>query len=149
MLFGAFRPPQYPSEIEGTGPVAVAASKLFRHQSVISRKELLLGALVEASFSAVGVDQVWAELQSYEQRGILVKLAGEERAECWTTPGIAASEARLLRAADRSDERDWFHLWQSRLVAQILCQDQRRTRTTGGGVHWHGDNDLGSAPWRA
>jgi hypothetical protein len=97
-----------PPEIEGTGPVAVAASKLFRHQSVISRKELLLGALVEASFSAVSVDQVWAEIQSYEQRGILIKLAGEERAECWTTPSIAASEARLLRAADRSDERDWF-----------------------------------------
>lgn len=93
-----------PPEIEGTGPVAVAASKLFRHQSVIARKELLHGALVEASFLAVGIDQVRAELQSYEDRGILHRLAGEERAECWTTPFIAAAEASLLRAADRPDE---------------------------------------------
>lgn len=97
-----------PPEIEGTGPVAVAASKLFRHQSVINRKELLLGALVEASFGKVSIDQVWTELQTYEQDGVLIKLAGEERAECWTTPAIAASESRLLRAADRLDERDWF-----------------------------------------
>lgn len=97
-----------PPEIEGTGPVAVAASKLFRHQSVISRKELLLGALVEATFGAVSIDKVRAELQSYEQRGILRRLAGKERGECWTTSSIAATEASLLRAADRHDEHDWF-----------------------------------------
>ncbi len=97
-----------PPEIEGTGPVAVAASKLFRHQSVISRKELLLGALVEATFGAVSIDKVRAELQSYEQRGILRRLVGKERGECWTTPSIAATEASLLRAADRHDEHDWF-----------------------------------------
>jgi conjugative relaxase-like TrwC/TraI family protein len=97
-----------PPEIEGPGPVAVAASKLFRHQSVISRKELLLGALVEATFSAVSIDAVRAELQSYEQRGTLRRLAGKERGECWTTPSIAATEASLLRAADRHDEHDWF-----------------------------------------
>ncbi|WP_439924924.1 AAA family ATPase [Nitrobacter sp. JJSN] len=97
-----------PPEIKGTGPVAVAASKLFRHQSVIGRKELLHSALVEASFLAVGIDQVWAELHSYEARGILRRLAGKERTECWTTASIAAAEARLLRAADRSDEHDWF-----------------------------------------
>jgi conjugative relaxase-like TrwC/TraI family protein len=97
-----------PPEIEGTGPVAVAASKLFRHQSLITRKDLLHGALVEATFLAVGIDQVWAELQSYEERGILVRLAGQERAECWTTPSIAATEASLLRSADRPNEHDWF-----------------------------------------
>ncbi len=97
-----------PPEIEGTGPVAVAASKLFRHQSVIARKDLLHGALVEASLLAVSIDKVWEELQSYEARGILVRLAGEERAECWTTPSIAAAEASLLRASDRLDEHDWF-----------------------------------------
>jgi len=97
-----------PPEIAGTGPVAVAASKLFRHQSVIIRKELLQGALAEASLLAVGIDQVWHELQSYEAHGILVRLAGEEWAECWTTPSIAAAEASLLRAADRLDEHDWF-----------------------------------------
>jgi conjugative relaxase-like TrwC/TraI family protein len=97
-----------PPEIEGTSPVAVAASKLFRHQSVISRKELLLSALVEATFSAVSIDEVRAQLQSYEERGILCRLAGEEMGECWTTPSIAATEASLLRAADRHDEHDWF-----------------------------------------
>ena len=44
-----------PPEIEGTGPVAVAASKLFQHQSVIARKDLLHGALVEASLLAVSM----------------------------------------------------------------------------------------------
>ncbi|RQH06874.1 MobF family relaxase [Bradyrhizobium sp. RP6] len=97
-----------PPEIEGTGPVAVAASKLLRHQSVISRKELLHGAFVEAGLLAVGIDQVWAELQAYEERGALRQLTGEERAECWTTPAIAAAEASLLRAANRLDEHDWF-----------------------------------------
>jgi conjugative relaxase-like TrwC/TraI family protein len=97
-----------PPEIEGAGPVAVAASKLFRHQSVISRKELLLGALVEASLAAVSIDQMRAELQSFEQRGILLRLAGKDQGEYWTTPSIAAIEASLLRAADRHDERDWF-----------------------------------------
>lgn len=97
-----------PPEIEGTGPVAVAASKLFRHHSVIFRKELLQGALVEAAILGVGIDPVLAELQSYEQNGILHRLAGKERANCWTTPSIAAAEASLLRAANRLDEQDWF-----------------------------------------
>lgn len=97
-------------EIEGTGPVAVAASKLFRHQSVVFRRELLQSALVEASLLGEGIDQVLAELQSYEQRGILQRLTGKERAGCWTTPSIAAAEASLLRAANRLDEQDWFRL---------------------------------------
>ena len=97
-----------PPEIEGVGPVAVAASKLFRHQSVISRKELVHGALIEAGIRALGIDQVWEELRSYEERGIVRKLTDEGRAEYWTTPAIAAAEASLLRSADRLDERNWF-----------------------------------------
>ena len=97
-----------PPEIEGTGPVAIAASKLFRHQSVIARKELLHGALVEAGIGAVGIDQVRSELRSYEERGILRWLAGKERTECWTTTAIAAAEASLLRSANRLNEQDWF-----------------------------------------
>lgn len=95
-------------EIEGTGPMAIAASKLFRHHSVIARKELLHGALIEAGIAAIGIDQVWAELRSYEERGTLSRLAGKERTECWTTPAIAAAEASLLRSADRLNEQDWF-----------------------------------------
>lgn len=97
-----------PPEIEGAGPVAVAASKLFRHQSVITRKELVHGALIEAAIRAVSIDQVWAELRSYEERGVVRKLNGEGRAEYWTTPAIAFAEASLLRSADRLNEQDWF-----------------------------------------
>lgn len=97
-----------PPEIEGSGPVAVAASKLFRHQSVITRKELVHGALIEAAIRAVSIDQVWAELRSYEERGILRKLTSEGRAEYWSTPAIAAAEASLLRSTDRLNEQDWF-----------------------------------------
>lgn len=97
-----------PPEIEGTGPVAVAASALFRHQNVLHRKDLLLNALVRASLAGVGIAEVYRELETYEQQGVLRKLTGTERAECWTTPSIAASEASLLRAVDRPNERDWF-----------------------------------------
>lgn len=97
-----------PPEIAGLGPVAVAASKLFRHQSVINRKELLHRAFIEAAIRAVSIDQVWAELRLHEERGIVRKLAGREKAECWTTPAIAAAEASLLRSADRLNEQDWF-----------------------------------------
>lgn len=97
-----------PPEIIGSGPVAVAASKLFRHESVISRKDLLFGALVEATLTTVGIDAVRAELELLEQSRVLLRLAGKEKGECWTTPSIAGIEASLLRAADRRDERDWF-----------------------------------------
>jgi len=97
-----------PPEVGGAGPIAVAASKLFRHQSVIGRRELLQSAFVEAAFLGVGADQVLAELRKHEERGILHRLAGKDRAECWTTPSIATVEASLLRAANRLDEHDWF-----------------------------------------
>ncbi|WFU72911.1 MobF family relaxase [Bradyrhizobium sp. CB2312] len=97
-----------PPEIEGSGPVAVAASKLFRHQSVITRRDLVHGALIEAAIRAVSIDQVWAELRSYEECGIVRKLTGERQAEYWTTQAIAAAEASLLRSADRLNEQDWF-----------------------------------------
>jgi ATP-dependent exoDNAse (exonuclease V) alpha subunit len=71
---------------------------------------LLLGSLVEASRAGISVDRVRTELQHLEQNGTLLQLAGEERAECWTTPSIAAVEASLLRGADRLDERDWFKI---------------------------------------
>jgi hypothetical protein len=105
-------------EIIGSGPVAIAASKLFHHESVISRKDLLFGALVEATMTAVAIDTVRAELELFEQRNILIRLAGKERGECWTTPAIASVEASLLRAADRDDEHDWF---QSQAVDAALA----------------------------
>lgn len=97
-----------PPEVPGMGPIAIAASALFRHESVINREELLRDALIEATFTGVGIERVWADLELDEERGILCKLAGNERAECWTTPSIANVEASLLRAADRQNEHDWF-----------------------------------------
>ena len=40
-----------------------------------------------------------AELAELERSGQLVRLVRSERQACWTTPGIAAAEAALLRAA--------------------------------------------------
>ncbi|MGO3928173.1 MobF family relaxase [Rhodopseudomonas pseudopalustris] len=97
-----------PPAIEGSGPVAIAASALFKHQSVVSRKELLVRSLAEATFMSKGIDDVISELSLHETQGLLLKLNQEDLAECWTTPTIAAAEASLLRAADRPNERNWF-----------------------------------------
>lgn len=106
----AFDPP----EIPGTMPVARAASGLLRHESVITRAALLQASLEEASLHGLGIGAVEAELARLEQDGTLVRLASATLAPaqgaCWTTPGIAACEAALLRAAERSGERVWIGL---------------------------------------
>jgi conjugative relaxase-like TrwC/TraI family protein len=106
----AFDPP----EIPGTTPVARAASGLLRHESVITRAALLQASLEEASLHGLGIGAVEAELARLEQDGTLVRLASATLAPaqgaCWTTPGIAACEAALLRAAERSGERVWIGL---------------------------------------
>jgi conjugative relaxase-like TrwC/TraI family protein len=96
----AFDPP----EIVGSEPVAVAASELFRHDSVIDRQRLLEGALIQAALKKLGPDEVYLELARLEASGGLLRLS----ADCWTTPAIAACEAAMLRAADRPQEREWF-----------------------------------------
>jgi conjugative relaxase-like TrwC/TraI family protein len=90
-----------PPEIAGTMPVARAASALFRHENVLSRKSLIERALDEAALQGLGLAAVRAELAELERSGQLVRLVRSERQACWTTPGIAAAEAALLRAADR------------------------------------------------
>ena len=89
-------------EIAGSTPVALAASALFRHENVLSRKSLIERALDEAALQGFGIVSVRAELAELERTGQLVRLILSERDACWTTPGIAAAEAALLRAADRS-----------------------------------------------
>lgn len=104
----AFDPP----EIAGDTPVARAASTLFRHESVITRAGLLQASLEEAALQGLGIGAVEAELARLEADGALLRLASEaldrRQGACWTSPGIAACEAALLRAAERSGERVWI-----------------------------------------
>ena len=93
-----------PPEIAGRGPVAVAASALFRHDSVIDRRRLLEGGFVEAALQKLGPDDVYAELLDLEAKGALLRLSDD----CWTTPAVAACEAAMMRAANRPQEREWF-----------------------------------------
>ena len=98
-----------PPEIAGDTPVAVAASALFRHESVVTRSDLLRAALVEAGLKGIGIAPVYAELERLERDGTLLRL-GPERGDGrrWTTPSIAAVEAAMLRAANRPAERQWI-----------------------------------------
>ena len=49
-----------PPEIPGAQAVAIDASNLFRHDSVVDRRRLLEGALVEAALQRLGPNQVYA-----------------------------------------------------------------------------------------
>ena len=101
-----------PPEIPGDGPVARATSTLFRHESVLARKDLLQRALEIAGVAGLGIDAVAAELARLERDGTLLPLADAAMvpgaSACWTSPGIAACEAAMLRAADRPLERTWI-----------------------------------------
>ncbi|ONF45975.1 MobF family relaxase [Methylobacterium radiotolerans] len=93
----AFDPP----EIAGATPGARAASALFLHENVLTRRSLIERALDEAALQGLGLAAVQDKLAELERSGQLVRLVQAEREACWTTPGIAAAEAALLRAADR------------------------------------------------
>ncbi|WP_375454351.1 MobF family relaxase [uncultured Methylobacterium sp.] len=97
-----------PPEIAGETPVARAASALFRHQNVVDRKSLIEQALNDASLQGIGIAAVRAEITALEEQGQLVRLSPSDGQACWTTPGIAAAEAALLRAADRPEARSRF-----------------------------------------
>ena len=97
-----------PPELPGEGPVARAASELFRHESVIERKDLLQRAFELAGLAGLSPDTVAAELAALQDDGRLLRLDDEARPQRWTTPAIAACEAAMLRSAERPDERDWL-----------------------------------------
>lgn len=97
-----------PPELPGDGPVARAASGLFRTGSVIERKDLLQRAFELAGLAGLSPDAVETELRSLQNDGRLLRLDNEDRPQRWTTPGIAACEAAMLQAARRPDERDWI-----------------------------------------
>ncbi|RYB01652.1 MobF family relaxase [Lichenibacterium ramalinae] len=92
-----------PPEVQGTTPAQLAASHLFRHETVIDRTAWLERALVEASLQSIPIAAVRAEMAELERDGTLLRLPGPETAPRWTTPALASVEAALLRAADRPD----------------------------------------------
>jgi hypothetical protein len=108
----AARAPFDPPEIVGDTPVAWAASALFRHENVLSRAALLQAALEEASLRGLGIEAVEAELTELERDGRLMPLStvalDPGQTACWTSPGLAACEAALLRGAERPGERMWI-----------------------------------------
>ncbi|MDP3411017.1 AAA family ATPase [Bosea sp. (in: a-proteobacteria)] len=97
-------PPELPRE----GLVARAASELFRHESVIERKDLLQRAFELAGLAGLSPDTVEAELAALQDDGRLLRPDDEVRPQRWTTPAIPACEAAMLRSAERPDERDWL-----------------------------------------
>lgn len=118
-----------PPEVPGTTPVAIAASALFRHESVVERGTLLRQALVEASLQGIGIDPVYDEVARLERVGALHRLGADpEGAQRWTTPAIAKVEAAMLRAANRPSERSWFNqqaVEDALAVAPHLSAEQR------------------------
>ena len=100
------RAPEMPfdrPEIPGTTPVALAASTLFRHETVIDRTSLLQQSLIEASLQSISIAAVREEMAALEQDGTLLRLPGSPNSPHWTTPALARVEAALLRAADRPE----------------------------------------------
>ena len=110
----AIEVPFDPPEITGTTPARLAASHLFRHETVIDRTAWLERALVEASLQGVSIAAVRAEMAELERDGTLLRLPGTDASPRWTTPALASVEAALLRAADRPDVP-------SRIDAEVLA----------------------------
>ena len=118
-----------PPEIAGESPVAVAASALFRHESVLTRRDLLQRALIEASLRGAGIRSVYAGIAGLEANGTLIRLGEPAAGECWTTPAIAAEEARMLRIADGKPSGSWFRaeaIEAALDAAPDLSEEQRR-----------------------
>jgi conjugative relaxase-like TrwC/TraI family protein len=97
-----------PPEVAGSTCVALAASEIFRTESVVKRKALLHRALVEASLQGRGIGNVYAGIADHEASGKLVRLDRHETAQHWTTTAIAAEEAKLLRLVKGRTARSWF-----------------------------------------
>jgi conjugative relaxase-like TrwC/TraI family protein len=129
-----------PPEIVGQSPVAIAASALFRHESVLTRKDLLHRALIAASLRGAGIHSVYDEIASLEANGTLIRLGGRAVGECWTTPAIATEEARMLRIADGKPSGSWFRteaIEATLKAASNLSEEQRhavRHATSGDGI---------------
>jgi ATP-dependent exoDNAse (exonuclease V) alpha subunit len=64
--------------------------------------------LVEASLQGRGIENVYAGIVDHEASGKLVRLDRHEVAQHWTTPAIAAEEAKLLRLVKERMAGAWF-----------------------------------------
>jgi conjugative relaxase-like TrwC/TraI family protein len=127
-----------PPEIAGDTPVARAASTLFRHQTVLDRKSLIERALNEASLQGIGIAAVRAEMTALEEQGQLIRLDPTDGQTCWTTPGIAAAEAALLRAADRPEAGSLFR--PEALTAAIEAASELSAEQREAVIHVAGPN---------
>ena len=107
-----------PPELEGESPVRLAATALFRHETVIDRKALIEHGLDAAALKGIGIAGVRTELAGLERDDRLLRLTPASRDTRWTTPSLAAVEAALLRAADRSQVPSRF---QPEAVATALA----------------------------
>lgn len=130
-----------PPELAGDTPVARAASALFRHRNVVDRKSLIEQALNEASQQGIGIAAVRAEIIAREQQGDLIRLSPFDGQACWTTPGIAAAEAALLRAADRPDAGSRFR--QEALMAAIEAAPELSAEQREAVIHVAGPDASG------
>ncbi len=90
-----------PPELAGTAPVRLAATALFRHETVVDRKTVIENGLDAAALQGIGIAGVRAELAALEREDALLRLTPAGRDTRWTTPSLAKVEAALLRAADR------------------------------------------------
>jgi conjugative relaxase-like TrwC/TraI family protein len=118
-----------PPEIPGDTPVALAASEIFRTESVVKRKALLHRALVEASLQGRGIEHVYAGIADHESSAKLVRLDRLEVAQHWTTAAIAAEEAKLLRLVKERMAGSWFRPSAIEAVlkdASNLSEEQRQ-----------------------
>jgi conjugative relaxase-like TrwC/TraI family protein len=97
-----------PPEVTGDTCVALAASEIFRTESVVKRKALLHRAFVEASLRGTGIENVYAGIADHEASGKLVRLDRHEVAQHWTTVAIAAEEAKMLRLVKERRAGSWF-----------------------------------------
>jgi conjugative relaxase-like TrwC/TraI family protein len=97
-----------PPEVPGDTCVALAASEIFRTESVVKRKALLHRALVVASLQGTGITKIYAGIADHETSGKLVRLDRHEVAQHWTTVAIAAEEAKLLRLVKERMAGSWF-----------------------------------------
>jgi conjugative relaxase-like TrwC/TraI family protein len=97
-----------PPEIAGDTSVALAASTIFRTESVLTRKSLLHRSFVEASLQGRAIKTVYAEISNLEVGGKLVRLDQHKAGQHWTTAAIAAEEAKLLRLVEERAHGSWF-----------------------------------------
>ncbi|WP_354257760.1 MobF family relaxase [Bradyrhizobium sp. F1.13.3] len=97
-----------PPEIPGITCVATAASTLLRTESVLTRKALLHRSFVEAALHGHSIETVYNEIANLEAAEKLVRLDQSQAGQHWTTPAIAAEEAKLLRLVAQRVPGSWF-----------------------------------------